>query len=46
LLIGFARTFAIFYAPQLELFIVFFVMAITLSFKPEGLFGTREIRKI
>jgi branched-chain amino acid transport system permease protein len=46
LLIGFSRTIAIFYAPQLELFIVFFVMAFILSFKPEGLFGTRETRKI
>ena len=46
LFIGFARTTAIFYAPQLELFIVFFVMAIILSFKPEGLFGSKEIRKI
>lgn len=46
LFIGFARTIAIFYAPQLELFIVFFVMAIILSFKPEGLFGSKEIRKI
>ena len=46
LLIGFSRTIAIFYVPQLELFIVFFVMAIILTFKPEGLFGTKEIRKI
>ncbi len=46
LFIGFARTIAIFYAPQLELFIVFFVMAIILSFKPEGLFGSKEVRKI
>ena len=46
LFIGLARTTAIFYAPQLELFIVFFVMAIILSFKPEGLFGSKEVRKI
>ena len=46
LFIGFARTIAIFYAPQLELFIVFFVMSIILSFKPEGLFGSKEVRKI
>ena len=46
LFIGLARTIAIFYAPQLELFIVFFVMAIILSFKPEGLFGSKEVRKI
>ena len=46
LFIGFARTIAIFYAPQFELFIVFFVMAIILSFKPEGLFGSKEVRKI
>ena len=46
LIIGFCRTLAIFYFPQFELFIVFFVMAIILSFKSEGLFGTKEIRKI
>ena len=46
LLIGLFRTIAIFYFPQLELFIVFFVMAIVLSVKPEGLFGTKEARKI
>ena len=46
LLIGFFRTLAIFYFPQLELFIVFFVMAIILSVKQEGLFGTKETRKI
>tara|TARA_B100001248_G_C27381696_1_gene457282 strand:+ start:894 stop:1796 length:903 start_codon:yes stop_codon:yes gene_type:complete len=45
-LIGFFRTLAIFYFPQLELFIVFFVMAIILTIKPEGLFGTKETRKI
>ena len=28
------------------LFIVFFVMAIILAFKPEGLFGSKEVRKI
>ena len=46
LFIGLARTTAIFYAPQLELFIVFFVMAIILTFKSEGLFGSKEVRKI
>ena len=46
LLIGLFRTIAVFYFPQLELFIVFFVMAIILSVKPEGLFGTKETRKI
>ena len=46
LLIATFRTFAIFYFPQLELFIVFFVMALVLSFKPEGLFGTKKIRRI
>ena len=46
LLIGLFRTITIFYFPQLELFIVFFVMAIVLSVKPEGLFGTKEARKI
>ena len=46
LIIGLFRTLAIFYYPQLELFIVFFVMAIILSFKSEGLFGSKQIRKI
>ena len=46
ILIGLFRTLAIFYVPQLELFIVFFVFALILSFKSEGLFGKKEIRKI
>ena len=46
LMIGFSRTIAIFFAPQLELFIVFLVMAAILSFKKEGLFGNKETRKI
>ena len=46
LLIGLFRTLAIFFFPQLELFIVFFVMAIILTIKPEGLFGVKEARKI
>ena len=46
LIIATFRTFAIFYIPQLELFIVFFVMAFILSFKPEGIFGTKKTRKI
>ena len=46
LLIGLFRTLAIFFFPQLELFIVFFVMAIILAIKPEGLFGVKEARKI
>lgn len=46
LIISTFRTFAIFYLPQLELFIVFFVMALILSFKSEGLFGTKKVRKI
>ena len=46
ILIAIFRTLAVFYFPQLELFIVFFVMAVILSVKPEGLFGTKETRKI
>ena len=46
ILIGVFRTLAVFYFPQLELFIVFFVMAIILTIKPEGLFGSKETRKI
>ena len=46
LIIGIFRTLAIFYFPQIELFVVFFVMAIILFFKPEGLFGSKQIRKI
>ena len=46
LLIAFARTISIFYFPQLELFIIYFVMAVILTFKPEGLFGTKVTRKI
>ncbi len=46
LIIGFSRTLSIFYAPQLELFVVFFVMALVLTFRSEGLFGSKPERKI
>ncbi len=46
LIIGISRTITIFYAPHLELFIVFLVMALVLTFRPEGLFGAKPERKI
>ena len=46
LIVGFGRTSAVFLMPELELFVVFFVMAIVLAFRPEGMFGKKIMRKI
>ena len=32
--------------PQLELFVIYFVMAMVLAFRPRGLFSLAEPRKI
>ena len=45
-IVGLARSAAIHYAPQLELFVIYFVMALVLAFRPRGLFSLAEPRKI
>lgn len=46
LLIGLGRTLAVNVMPELELFIVYGVMALVLILRPQGLFGRVEARKI
>jgi branched-chain amino acid transport system permease protein len=46
LIMGIVRALCIHYAPQLELFVIFSVMAAVLIFRPRGLFGMAETRKI
>ena len=45
-IVGLVRSAAIHYAPQLELFVIYFVMALVLAFRPRGLFSLAEPRKI
>jgi branched-chain amino acid transport system permease protein len=45
-IIGILRAFAVHEFPQVELFVVFAVMAIVLVFRPEGLFAPAKPRKI
>jgi len=45
-IVGLVRSISIHYAPQLELFVIYLVMAMVLAFRPRGLFSTAEARKI
>jgi len=46
IIMGLVRAFCIHFAPELELFVIFSVMALVLSFRPRGLFSLAESRKI
>ncbi|MDC0337107.1 branched-chain amino acid ABC transporter permease [Alphaproteobacteria bacterium] len=46
LIIGILRAIAVHEVPQVELFVVFAVMAVVLVFRPEGLFAPAKPRKI
>lgn len=46
IIVGLVRSISIHYAPQLELFVIYLVMAMVLTFRPRGLFSTAEARKI
>lgn len=45
-IVGLVRSMSIHYAPQFELFVIYLVMAMVLTFRPRGLFSTAEARKI
>lgn len=45
-IVGLVRSAAIHYVPQVELFVIYFVMALVLAFRPRGLFSLAEPRKI
>lgn len=46
IIVGLVRSVSIHYAPQVELFVIYLVMAMVLMFRPRGLFSTAEARKI
>ena len=46
IIMGVVRSFCVHYVPQLELFVIFTVMALVLVFRPRGLFSLAEARKI
>ena len=46
LIVGLARSFAVYEAPEAEIFIIYLVMVIVLIFRPEGLFTPVQARKI
>lgn len=46
IMVGVARAASVHLMPELELFIIYFVMAIVLVFRPEGLFVKTQSRKI
>ncbi len=46
IIMGVVRSFCVHYVPQLELFVIFSVMALVLVFRPRGLFSLAEARKI
>jgi branched-chain amino acid transport system permease protein len=45
-IVGLVRSATIHYVPALELFVIYFVMAVVLAFRPRGLFSLAEPRKI
>jgi len=46
LLVGITRAAAVHLAPQIELFVIYGVMALVLAVRPQGLFGRDLARKI
>jgi branched-chain amino acid transport system permease protein len=46
LIVGLVRSLTIQFAPHLELFVIYLVMAMVLAFRPRGLFSAAEPRKI
>jgi len=45
-IVGLVRSISIHFAPELELFVIYFVMALVLAVRPRGLFSVAEARKI
>jgi branched-chain amino acid transport system permease protein len=46
LLVGLTRSAAVHFVPELDLFAVYLIMTAVLVFRPEGLFGHVEVRRI
>jgi len=45
-IVGLVRSVSVHYLPQVELFVIYSVMALVLAFRPRGLFGLAEPRRI
>ena len=45
-IVGIVRSLSVHYLPSVELFVIYFVMAMVLAFRPRGLFSLAEPRKI
>lgn len=46
LLIGLGRSFAVYLAPELDVLMPYLIMVVVLLFRPQGLFGVAETRKV
>ena len=46
LVVGLVRAAAVHLLPQVELFVIYGVMAMVLAFRPHGLFARAEVRRI
>ena len=46
LIVGLMRSISVHDMPEVELFVIYFVMALVLAFRPRGLFSLAEPRKI
>ncbi len=44
--VGLARSAAVYLAPELDLFAIYLIMALVLLFRPEGFFGEVQVRRI
>lgn len=44
--VGLARSAAVYFFPELDLFAIYFIMALVLLFRPQGFFGEIEVRRI
>ena len=45
-LVGLARAWAVFKLPEVELFVIYAIMAVVLVVRPQGLFSPVQARKI
>jgi branched-chain amino acid transport system permease protein len=46
IVVGLARSAAVYFFPELDLFAIYFIMAMVLLFRPQGFFGEIEVRRI
>jgi branched-chain amino acid transport system permease protein len=46
LVVGLARAAAVYLFPELDLFVIYLIMALVLLVRPEGFFGQLEVRRI